>query len=132
MSYQEVNLLRSRALRMLKTAKTSLNNKDYDIAAFMAEQAVQLYLKSVILELGGEFPRTHAIRQLFNALKPLLNKSDIIDQFVNRNRSLLIRLEDAYIGSRYISRDYERIEAEELVSFAEEVIDFVESHRIKT
>jgi len=31
----------------------------------------------------------------------------------------------------HISRDYERIEAEELVSFAEEVIDFVESHRSK-
>jgi HEPN domain-containing protein len=88
----------------------------------MAEQAVQLYLKSMILEMSGEMPRTHSIRQLLNALRIVLGKPDDIDQFVGRSRSLLIRLEDAYINSRYISREYEREEAEELVSFAEEAI----------
>jgi HEPN domain-containing protein len=131
MSYREVNLLRGRSLRMLETAKRSLVSGDYDIAAFMADQVVQLYLKSIILELSGEMPRTHSVRQLFNALKMVLGKPDDIDQFVSRSRSLLIRLEDAYINSRYVLREYERDEAEELVGFAEEAIGFVKSFRGK-
>jgi HEPN domain-containing protein len=129
MSYREVNLLRGRSLRMLDSAKRCLASGDYDIAAFMADQAVQLYLKSMILELSGEMPRTHSIRQLFNALRIVLGKPDDIDQFVSRSRSLIIRLEDAYINSRYVSREYEREEAEELACFAEEAITFVKSLR---
>jgi HEPN domain-containing protein len=114
---------------MLESAKRSLGYGDYDIAAFMAEQAAQLFLKSVVLEVSGEVPRTHSIRQLFNALKLVLGKHEDIDRFVARNRSLLIRLEDAYINSRYVLREYEREEAEELVVFAEEVLRFVEGLR---
>ncbi len=62
---EEVKLLRSRSLRMLAHAEECLRSKDYDLVAFLAEQSVQLYLKSVILELAGEVPRTHSIRQLF-------------------------------------------------------------------
>lgn len=129
MSYREINLIRDRSLRMLASASRSLLNGDHDIAAFMADQAVQLYLKSVILELTGEVPRVHAVRQLFNGLKAVLGKSDEVDRFVRANRSLLIRLEDAYISSRYIPREYEKDEVEELVKFAEEAIKFVKSLR---
>ena len=123
--------MRGRSLRMLDSAKRSLGSGDYDIAAFMAEQAVQLFLKSVILEVSGEMPRTHSIRQLLNALRLVLGKHEDIDQFVVRSRSLIIRLEDAYINSRYVLREYEREEAEELVTFAEEVLEFVEALRGK-
>ena len=127
MSYNEVNLLRDRSLRMLGSAKRNLVDENFDIAAFMADQAVQLYLKSVILEMTGEVPRIHAVRQLLRALKDLLDEPDLIDGFVVENRSMLIRLEEAYISSRYMARVYERDEAEELVNFAEKVIEFVKS-----
>jgi len=126
-SYREVSLLRNRSLRMLSSARRSLLDGDYDIAAFMADQAVQLYSKSVILELTGEVPRVHAVRQLMRVLKDLLGKPNLVDDFVRENRSLLIRLEEAYISSRYMPREYEREEAEELVNFAEEAIGFVKS-----
>lgn len=129
MSYREVNLLRDRSLRMLGSSRRSLLKGDYDIAAFMADQAVQLYLKSVILELTGEVPRVHVIRQLFHGLKAVLNRSDEIDKFVRENRSLLIRLEDAYISSRYVPREYEKEDVEDLVKFAKEAIEFVKSVR---
>jgi len=116
---------------MLSSAKRSLSSGDYDIAAFMADQAVQLYLKSLILELTGEIPRTHVIRQLFAALKAVLNCAEDIDGFVRGNRGLLIRLEDAYTSARYAPREYEKEEAEELVNFAEEAIRFVEALRGK-
>lgn len=129
MSYREVNLIRDRALRMLNSAKKNLIDGDYDIAAFMADQAVQLYLKSVILELTGEMPRTHAIRQLFTIIRTISAKPNDVDMFVSRNRSLLIRLEDTYISSRYFPREYEKEEAEELILFAEEVVKFVKHLR---
>lgn len=127
LSHREVSLLRDRSLRMLSSARRSLLDADYDIAAFMADQAVQLYLKSTVLKLTGEVPRVHAVRQLMLVIKDLLGKPDLVDSFVREKRSLLIRLEEAYISSRYMPRVYERDEAEELVNFANEVIGFVKS-----
>ncbi|MEM1677057.1 MAG: HEPN domain-containing protein [Nitrososphaerota archaeon] len=127
LSYSEVSLVRDRALRMLKSGRRSLLEGDYDIAAFMADQAVQLYIKSVIFELTGELPRVHVVRQLINILRDLLGDPDVFDGFVRENRSLLIRLEEAYITSRYMPRKYDREEAEELLDFAEKVIEFVKS-----
>jgi len=88
----------------------------------MADQAVQLYVKSIILELTSEIPRVHVLRVV-------LGRSDEVDRFVRENRSLIIRLEDAYISSRYVPREYEKEEVEELVKFAEEAIEFVKSLR---
>ena len=129
MSHREVSLLRDRSLRMLSSARRSLLDGDYDLAAFMADQAVQLYLKSVILELTGELPRIHAVRQLIRVLKDLSDRPKVIDDYVREKRSLLIRLEEAYISSRYMPRIYEKDEVEELVNFAEEAMGFVKDLR---
>jgi len=97
----------------------------------MAEQAIQLYLKSVIFGWSGEIPRTHVLRQLFNAFKASFEDSSEIERFIADNRGVLIRLEDAYINSRYMPREYEEDETEELVGFAEEAIRFVEAVGVK-
>jgi len=52
-------LLKARALRY---------RGFYDLAAFHAEQAVQLYLKGVLARLGLEDRRTHEVRELFSDL----------------------------------------------------------------
>jgi len=127
---REVDLLRSRALRMLAHAEECLKSRDYDLAAFLAEQSAQLYLKSVILELTGEVPRTHSIRQLLHMLRELLSSAEI-DEFTRKHRELLIGLEDAYIMSRYLFRTYDKGESEELVRFAGGVIRFVEGVKVK-
>jgi len=125
-SKREVDLLRDRAFKMLKHAKKSFSDGDYDIAAFLAEQAVQLFLKSVILERTGEVPRTHVIRQLLHIFENIFeNCADRVDVFVRENRSLLIRLEEAYLASRYLFKEYEMEEVGELIDFAEKVINFV-------
>ena len=129
MSHREVSLPRDRSLRMLSSARRSLLDGDYDLSAFMADQAVQLYLKSVILELTGELPRIHAVRQLMRVLKDLSDRPKVIDDYVREKRSLLIRLEEAYISSRYMPRIYEKDEVEELVNFAEEAMGSVKDLR---
>jgi len=128
-SHREVSLPRDRSLRMLSSARRSLLDGDYDLSAFMADQAVQLYLKSMILELTGELPRIHAVRQLMRVLKDLSDRPKVIDDYVREKRSLLIRLEEAYISSRYMPRIYEKDEVEELVNFAEEAMGSVKDLR---
>jgi HEPN domain-containing protein len=132
LSHNEVDLLRDRALRMLSSSETSLDKGDYDIAAFMAEQSLQLYVKSMLFEFAGEVPRIHAVRQLLKSLKAVVERHAQIDEFVVRNRSLLIRLEDTYINSRYVAREYDKEEAKELVEFVREAIQFAKHLKGKT
>ena len=128
----EVELLRRRSLRMLNHAEHCVTTGDYDLASFLAEQTVQLYLKSVILELTGEVPRTHVIRQLFHILRTIVKNKELIDEFMRKNRRLLVGLEEAYLALRYLFRIYEKEEAEELINFAKEVINFVRDIKGKT
>jgi len=127
MSAREVGLLRDRALRILGSAKSSLVAGDYDIAAFLADQAIQLYLKSATFQLAGEIPRVHSVRQLFQIFGAAIQRQDEIEEFTRKNRSLIIRLEDAYINSRYVPREYDRDEASELVTFTKRAVNFVKN-----
>ncbi len=121
----EAEILRERALRMLSASEKHLSSGDYDLAAFLAEQAVQLFLKYKVFTLTGEIPRTHSLRTLLQVLAEVLSAEDEVRGFIRENRSLLIRLEEAYIASRYLFRRYEREETEELVAFARRLMEFV-------
>ena len=116
---EEVERLRKRSTGFMDAAAERLKVEDYDLACFMAEQAVQLYLKSAILELSGEVPRTHSIRQLLSIISKLLD-----EQFDFDRRSLVF-LEDAYIKARYFGSSYEKEDAEDAIKIAEEVISVV-------
>jgi HEPN domain-containing protein len=121
-------LTAERAQETLRLSEKALRQEMYDTAAFLAEQAAQLFIKHKILELTGEMPQTHTIRQLIAMLAECTGGRwrEELTEFAKRSRSLLIRLlEEAYISSRYLFRRYDRDEAEELVGFAREVIDLV-------
>ncbi|MEM1523171.1 MAG: HEPN domain-containing protein [Thermofilaceae archaeon] len=49
----------------------SFDAGDYDIAVFLAEQAVQLHLKLVLLEKVGDYPKVHSIMTLASILARL-------------------------------------------------------------
>ncbi|MEM2096269.1 MAG: HEPN domain-containing protein [Candidatus Caldarchaeum sp.] len=55
---EEVELLRRRARSLLARSGDSLVDGDYDVASFPSEQSLRLYLKSILLEELGDFPRT--------------------------------------------------------------------------
>ena len=120
-------LTAERAQEMLRLSEEALRQEMYDTAAFLAEQAAQLFIKHKILELTGEMPRTHTIRQLIAVLAECTGGRwrEELTEFSKRRRTLLIRLEEAYISFRYLFRRYDMDEAEELVGFAREVIDLV-------
>ena len=122
----EVLLIRRRAARALRRAWRDIEESDYDGAAFDAEQAVQLYLKSLILELAGGMPRTHSVRRLLYILGELVGARESVEEYVRGRRLELRALEDAYLNARYAPQEYTREEALDLVRLAEEVIRFAE------
>ncbi|MEM0048484.1 MAG: HEPN domain-containing protein [Ignisphaera sp.] len=124
-----VDLYRRRSRNALTRAMRDLEAGDYDGAVFDAEQAVQLYLKSIILEYTDATPRTHNLRKLLQVVGELLGASNEFKEFIKANKYKLHTLEDAYYSSRYLPKEFSKEDAEELVKFAEEVIKFVESRK---
>lgn len=122
-----MELLKRRASLFLELARYSLERGFYDMTAFNAEQAAQLYLKATLLELIGDFPRTHSILLLLGELKRV-NEKDVED-FIRRNKRRLHILEDAYLTSRYFYKFFDREDAEDLIAAAEEVVSLCEELR---
>ncbi|MGC8932753.1 MAG: HEPN domain-containing protein [Candidatus Methanodesulfokora sp.] len=115
----EVKLLRKRARSFLSRAFDGLNSSDYDLAAFLSEQAVQLHLKSILPEKIGDFPRTHSA--LISVLKRLPYFRNLLEFLEGKIEIRL--LEEEYIASSFF-REHTEEEAEILVNLAEEVLRY--------
>lgn len=96
----------------------------YDLAAFSLEQALQLFLKAKLLAEGVEYPRTHSVRALLEMLLELVpeNRKHVINNVLENYLLELGLLEDVYITSRYITREFTKQELEKLAEAVREVI----------
>jgi len=119
MEEREHEYLEQRAKDFLNTAKEKWEAGLYHLAAFCVEQYLQLYLKAVLCELAGDYPKTHGLRRLLRGLAEVTGKKADIEAFIAKHAVLLGDIEDAYITARYIPRDFEREEVVAMVHFAE-------------
>lgn len=103
----EVNSLLERSRRFYESALFQIEKGFYDLAMFSFEQSLQLFLKAVLLSLGVDYPR-HSIRRLLELIHELTEVEDVKELWVEHSVELAL-LEDAYITSRYVPRDF-RIE----------------------
>lgn len=106
----EVEVLRRRGVEFLEVAEKASADKKVDLACFMLEQAAQLYLKSALLKLVGEYGRTHSLRRLVWELAEA-SKDDELRKFGEERRAVLSSLEDAYIMSRDFPKEYSEMDA---------------------
>ena len=120
----EAEILRKRALEFLEEAQIALERSSYDLACFLAEQALQLYLKYVLLMIVGDYPRTHSIRRLLGEIARILGSKELED-FIKANRARLIALEDTYIMARYFTSEYGKEDAEDMVKLVKETMNLV-------
>jgi len=125
MHKDEVELFLKRAKNFLDGAKERFQKEDWDLTCFMAEQSVQLITKAIILEKGGELPKTNSIRKLFALFYELTEYDE-----VKYDRKALLFLESAYLNSRYFNFTYEKEDAEEAIKIAEEIKKIVENVRL--
>ncbi len=121
---EEEERLLKRSREFLETAKYQIDKGFYDLAAFSLEQALQLFLKARLLSEGVEYPRTHSVRALLEILSEVVNegKKAVVKGALEKYLMELSVLEDAYITSRYIMRDFSRQEVEKLVKAVKEIM----------
>jgi len=109
-----------RSRRSYETALMQIDRGFYDLAAFSPEQALQLSLKAHLLKLGVDYPRTNSVRKLLRMIYRVTVRKEV-EELLSRFSVELGALEDAYITSRYVARDYSLEEVEKLRMVVEEV-----------
>jgi HEPN domain-containing protein len=121
---EEIEHLLSRSREFLETAKYQSSAGFYSLAAFSLEQSLQLFIKARLLENGVDYPRTHSVRTLIEVLSSIVDerRKDVIKGMLDKYLLELGMLEDAYISSRCIVREFRREEVEKLRIAVEEVV----------
>jgi HEPN domain-containing protein len=115
-SFEEAELLRLRAEAFLRNAERLYAEGEYDLAAFGVEQYCQLMLKYKLLLKTGAYLRTRSLIRLVRELaKAAEGAGRLLEDVV-----MLTKIEDAYIGSRYLPRRYEREEVEAMLRYVSE------------
>ncbi|MEM2123077.1 MAG: HEPN domain-containing protein [Candidatus Bathyarchaeia archaeon] len=123
---EEIELMYRRAKGFLEAANYMLTRGIYDLAAFNSEQASQLYLKATLLELVGDYPKTHSIIALLRELRRIDEK---VEGFIAENREGLHFLEDSYLTSRYFIKTFDDADGRYLVSLAGKVVNLCDRLR---
>ena len=120
---EEVELYLKRAEKLKKNAEFNFENRDYDLAMFHIEQAMQLLIKAKMLDLKGYFERTHSLRKLLSDLKGIGEgiEASEIESFLRKYRTELRNLERAYITSRYYFEEFFKEEVEEAFKALDEL-----------
>ncbi|MEM0313524.1 MAG: HEPN domain-containing protein, partial [Candidatus Bathyarchaeia archaeon] len=77
-------------------------------------------LKYKLLLKTGTYPRIHSIIGLLRLLSGISKDAEIFVEDAN-NILYLTKIEDAYIGARYLPRPYEETEVKGMLKFAKEV-----------
>ncbi|MEM0202704.1 MAG: HEPN domain-containing protein [Archaeoglobaceae archaeon] len=105
---EEIELYLRRAKKFEENARFNFERKDYDLAMFHIEQAMQLLIKAKLLNEKGYFERTHSLRRLLSELK-----YEGVAEFLEKYKRVLRDLERAYVSSRYYFEEF----------FEEEVVE---------
>ena len=121
---EEEKRLLKRSSGFLETAEYQIGRGFYDLAAFSLEKALQLFLKAGLLAEGVEYPRTHSVRALLEILSEVVteDKKAVIRGVLENFLMELSVLEDAYITSQYVMRDFNLQGAKKLLKVVKEVM----------
>jgi len=122
---EETEFLKKRAKEFWQRAKEDFLKARYNLCALDTEQAVQLWLKYLIFLKAGDFPKTHYFERLIDSLSDIYNTSSV-KEFYKANILQFSSLEDAYLTSRYLPKEFSKDEAEKLMEFAGTFLKFLE------
>jgi HEPN domain-containing protein len=100
-----------RARGFYEDAVNDFKSGRFDLAIFHLEQVAQFLIKAKLLEIYGDFPRIHSIKDLLTLLGERFKKEEI-KAFLEENLEGISLLSDAYITARYYFRDFSKEEVE--------------------
>ena len=122
---EEYEYLVERSRRFYETAALQVERGFYDLAAFSLEQSLQLHLKAFLLKLGVDHLKVHGVRGLLELIHEITGHGGV-EEVMGRFSVELGALEDAYITSRYIAREYRLEDVERFKKVVDEVVRVVE------
>lgn len=122
---EETTFLKKRAKEFWQRVKEDFQKKRYNLCALDAEQAVQLWLKYLIFLKAGDFPKTHYFETLINSLADIYT-SLLIKDFYKNNILQFTSLEDAYLMSRYLPKEFSKDEAQQFIKYATQLFKVLE------
>jgi HEPN domain-containing protein len=109
-----MDFLRERSGAFFRGAEHYFEVKEYALAAFSVEQAVQLILKDFLRSRLGDFAKTHNLKILFNSCSKLCPS---LAKFYDDSETLISNIEDAYIMARYFDKEYGESEVRRMLQF---------------
>jgi len=126
--FDDTLFLKRRAQDFLENGKRNLEEKKFDLAAFNIEQSVQLFLKFVLFQKKGDYPKTHSLKFLFKEISEYIPE---LNKLFEKNIEIIGDLESAYIGARYLPMIFLENEVKKMIVFAENVKKLVEKYERK-
>lgn len=120
---ETVCFLKKRAKEFWERAKEDFAKARFNLTALDVEQALQLWFKYLIFIKAGDFPKTHYFDLLIKEISEIYELEKILD-FYKKNALAFRALEDAYLSSRYLPKEFNSEEAQKMIDFAEELLRF--------
>ncbi len=118
----DYKVLIERSRRFLISSEFQAEKGFYDLAVFSLEQSLCLFLKAQLIRYGVDYPRIHGVRKLLKMLGKV-SGDEKIEDMLRRYSLKLGTLEDAYITSRYIPREYSKEDYERVREAVEEIVN---------
>ncbi len=116
------DLLKKRALSFLRDARVDFENGDYDLVLFHVEQFTQLYVKYLLYRRVGDYPKTHSLIRLLRDLIRIYSNCGLKELF-DEYLEVLYLLEECYISSRYLPREYDRDIASKILNLSKKLLE---------
>jgi len=79
----------------------------------------------------GDFPKTHYLDKLFNELKEVYKQKEIVKFYKKHSLEFKV-LEDAYITSRYLPKEFTKDEVHKIIEFTKSVFKFLEKKQMQS
>lgn len=114
-------LLKKRALSFFRNAQSDYEHGGYDLVLFHVEQSIQLYSKYLLYRRIGDYPKTHSVIKLLKDVAKVYAYEEL-NRFMNNNLEALYLLEEAYISSRYLPREYDLDIAARILKLGENIL----------
>ena len=122
---EEIEFLKKQSLKAYELSKRAFEDRNYNWSIFLLEQAIQLLIKYLLALKIGHYSKTHKLSRLFEEISELYPE---FYEFYRENRDKFTVIEDSYLLSRYLGKEYEKEDVEDKFKLFEELKKMVEKY----
>ena len=122
---KEIEFLKKQSLKAYELSRRAFEDGNYNWSIFLLEQAIQLLIKYLLALKIGHYSKTHKLSRLFEEISELYPE---FYELYRKNRDKFTVIEDSYLLSRYLGKEYEKEDVEDKFKLFEELKKMVERY----